>query len=116
MNTAMVVTWRSVVPGREVRALQYAQEVDAFWEKAAADGKCSPPEIFFSRGGNKSIWMVKGDFDTLRETARSDEARNLESMGMLLLGDFAIEFMETGEAAAAAMADSGAAVSALGLT
>ena len=65
MDAAMVVSWKLPFPGREKEALDYAREVNEYWGKLATEGKCSPPEIFFSETGGHGLWIIKGDRDTL---------------------------------------------------
>jgi hypothetical protein len=113
MKVAMVSTWHGPVAGREGKALEYAAEVNTYWEKMAAEGKCSPPETFFSRTGT-SIWMVKGEYDVLLGIEQLPETRRLEAKGNLLLTDFTIEFMPTGPSAVDYMSEFGSAAAELG--
>ena len=100
MDASLVVTWSHVLPGREMKAMQYAMEVDEFWAKLAAEGKCTAPEWFFSTLGH-NIWMVKGDLETLRAIEDTDEAKMMNEKGFWLLADFGLEYYLTGAAAAA---------------
>jgi hypothetical protein len=109
----MVVTWTHPVPGREAKALDYGAEVSRFWEARAAEGKCTPPETFFSdRGGG--LWMVKGDRETLLEIHDSDDGRLLTLKGDLLLENFHVDFCYAGEAAADYMNRYASALSTIG--
>ena len=49
MNCALIVTWRTPDPGREKLALGRWDEVNEYWGKLTAEGKCSVPEMFFFR-------------------------------------------------------------------
>jgi len=113
MQAAMVVTWAQPVPGREDKAMAYGAEVMDFWGKRASEGKCSPPELFFSERGT-GLWIVKGDRDTLLQVHDSDEARLLTLKGELLLKDFSLDFAYTGDAAAEYMTRYATALSAIG--
>ncbi len=103
MEVAMVVTWTEPIPGREIKAIEYGADVAEYWTRQSEAGKCSAPELFFSEGGH-SLWMVKGDQDTLRALHDSDESQNLITRGTLLLNDFCVEFMTAGETSNALMA------------
>ena len=113
MQTAMVVTWTHPVPGREDKALAYGAEVTEFWNARAAEGKCSPPELFFSERGT-GLWMVKGDRDTLLQIHDADEARLLTLKGELLLEGFSLDFCYAGDAAADYMTRYASALSTIG--
>jgi len=63
MDCAFIVTWKMPFPGREKAALDVAREVDAYWGRLAAEGKCSEPEWFFY--SDRGMWMVKVDANTL---------------------------------------------------
>jgi len=113
MQSAMVVTWTRPVPGREQKALAYGVEVMEFWGKRASEGKCSPPELFFSEHGT-GLWLVKGDRDTLLLVHDSDEARLLTLKGELLLESFSLDFVYAGDAAVDYMTRYATALSAIG--
>lgn len=95
MQTAFIVTWSHVIPGREKAVADYAVEVADFWGKAAADGKCTEPEFFFGSTG-KVYWMVKGDYDDLFALEHSEPGQKLLMKGALILKDFGSEFFRTG--------------------
>jgi hypothetical protein len=78
-------------------ALEFGLECNAYWEKLAAEGKCSAPEMFIC--SDRLMWMVKGDPDTLREPIETDEVQRLLAKGNLLLQDWAWEYVKTGDAA-----------------
>lgn len=103
MQAAMVVTWTEPVPGREIKAVEYGADVNAFWTQQCQAGNCSAPETFFSERGS-GLWMVKGDRDTLMEIHDSEESQNFIMRGQLLLKDFCVDFVTAGEASDAFMA------------
>jgi hypothetical protein len=113
MQFAMVVTWNQPVPGREDKALAYGAEVMEFWGKRASEGKCSEPELFFSDRGT-GLWMVKGDWDTLKQIHDTDEGRQLTLKGGLLLEGFCLDFFYAGDDAADYMTRYATALSAIG--
>ncbi len=98
MRVAMVVRWKAPVPGRETKALEYGAEVNDYWGKLAAEGKCTPPETFFGTGGI-GLWIVKGEREVLEGLAASEETLRLLAKGALLLEDFGWEYYLTGESA-----------------
>jgi hypothetical protein len=98
MDAALVVTWTAPLPGREKMALEYGAEVAEYWGKLAAEGKCSPPEMFFFSNGH-GLWFVKGDIDTLWSIHVQEATQRLVRKGQLLLQDFAFDFPTAGRAA-----------------
>jgi hypothetical protein len=98
MKYAYVVTWKGAVHGREMKALEYGAEVQEFWGKFAAEGKCSEPEMFFFTDG-RGMWMVKGEFQTLETLWFSEDAQRLLTKGSWLLEDFGYDLVLTGDSA-----------------
>lgn len=64
MKAALVVSWTGIRTGREAQAVEYGREVDDYWGKLAAEGKCSEPKWFWAMAG-PSLWIVEGDYETL---------------------------------------------------
>lgn len=112
MQTALVVTWTHPVVGREQKALAYAAEVAEFWNKQAAEGKCSAPQMFMSEAGT-GIWLVTGDRQTLLSIHDTEEARLLTMKGELLLESFKLEIFYAGDAAADYLVTYGSALEAI---
>jgi hypothetical protein len=81
--------------GRETLSLDYGLEIKEYWTKLAAEGKCSPPELFFFSDGH-GLWMVKGDIDSLWSIHIEEATQRLVAKGQLLLKDFAFDFVTTG--------------------
>ena len=102
MDAAIVITWSEPIPGRERQALEYATEVNDYWEGRRAAGKCSAPEMFFFSNGH-GLWMVKGERDVLFGEYLAAESQRLETKGELLLQDYGCDFTKTGPAADAHM-------------
>ena len=98
MKAAMIVHFDHPFPGREIRALEYGVEVNEFWGKLAAEGKCTQPEMFFSTSGH-GLWMVKGDLETLEQLVSTEKVQKLLEKGGLLMDGFGYEFHFTGDAA-----------------
>lgn len=98
MHVAMLVTWTGPVTGRERRALEYGVEVQEHWGKLAAEGKCTPPEMFFSPSGRR-MWMVKGDRETLSDLVEAEAAQRLLAIGTFVLADFGYELLDTADSA-----------------
>jgi hypothetical protein len=96
MDSALIVTWTRPTAGREKLALDYGMEVKDYWTKLAAEGKCSPPELYFFSNGH-GLWMVKGDIDTLWSIHVEEATQRLVTKGRLLLEDFAFDFVTTGK-------------------
>lgn len=99
MKAALIVHFRSPVPGREKLALDYGAEVNDYWGKLAAEGKCTFPEMFFATTGEGALWLVKGELETLEEIQRLPETQKLLHKGGLLLEEFGFSFFLTGESA-----------------
>lgn len=100
MQGAFVSWWSAPRDGMEKRALELGVEVNDWWGKRAAEGKCTPPEMFFSgtRGGS-GMWMVKGDLDTLHQLERTAEVQHLLMKSSLLLEDFEYDLEFAGDGA-----------------
>ncbi|HET8603676.1 MAG TPA: hypothetical protein VFM09_07085 [Marmoricola sp.] len=81
------MTWTTPVPGREKQCIDYGREVDEFWGKQAADGRCSEPEWLWASRGS-SLWIVKGDVEQLLGLQMSPENQRLINKGRLLCQDF----------------------------
>jgi hypothetical protein len=82
--------------GREKLALDYGVEVKEYWSELAAEGKCSPPELFFFSNGH-GMWMVKSDIDILWSIHVKEATQRLVAKGQLLLQDFTFDFVSTGK-------------------
>lgn len=94
MKGAMVVTWTGTRPGRERMALAYGHEVDDYFGKYAAEGKCSTPKWFFARSGT-SVWSVEGELEDLLLIGATPEATRLITKGPLLNEGFTVEYCST---------------------
>ena len=99
MQGAFVATLAGVRQGREKRALEVAAEVNEWWGRRAAEGKCTPPEMFFSPVKGTAMWIVKGDLDVLHELERKAEAQHLLMKSALVFSDFAYDIEFTADAA-----------------
>lgn len=113
MQSAMAVTWNQPIPGREDNSLAYGADVMEFWGKKASEGKCSPPQLFFSEAGT-GLWLVTGDRDAVLQVHDTDEARMLTFKGELLLENFSLQFFYAGDAAADYMMRYASALTAIG--
>ncbi len=100
MQGAFVSWWSGVREGMEKQALELGAEVNDWWGKRAAEGKCTAPELFFSgtRGG-RGLWMVKGDLDVLHGLERTAEVQHLLMKSSVLLEDFEYDLEFTGDGA-----------------
>lgn len=94
MKGAMVVTWTGVRPGRERMALDYGREVDDFFGKFAAEGKCATPKWFFARTGT-NVWLVEGELEDLLLISAAPEGERLTTKGPLINEGFMVEFCST---------------------
>ena len=112
MKAAMVASWTHPFPGREEKALAYGAEVEQFWSAQAAEGRCTPPETFFSDAGI-GFWIVQGDRDELLRISDSEPARLLTMKGDLLVDSFRVEIYHAGEAAQEYLAQYGTALAAM---
>jgi hypothetical protein len=85
------------VHGREKLALDLGVEVNEYWGKLAAEGKCSEPEMFFY--ADRGMWMVKGDLQTLRQLCDAEEVQRQFDKGQFFFADYDYELVRTGDAA-----------------
>lgn len=113
MQSALVVTWTHPVPGREQKALEFAAEVQQYWDGKASEGLCSQPQMFFSERGT-GLWIVTGERDTLMKLHDSDESRLFLMKGDLLLENYSADIVYTGDSALDYMQRYGSALSAIG--
>jgi hypothetical protein len=90
MKAAVIVTWSRAKLGREAAALALGAEVNEFWAKQAAAGKCTEPRAYLSQRGN-AVWLVEGEYDTLVELTNDEQQRKLQVKAGLLLDDFELE-------------------------
>jgi len=76
MKVALVVTSGVPVVGREAQAIDHARATDAFWRTAAAEGKCSEPETFWSSTA-PTMTIVKGEAEDMQMLMATPEAQRL---------------------------------------
>ena len=87
MKVALVVTSGLPVVGREAQAIGNGRQSDAFWRKAAAEGRCSEPETFWSSTG-PTMTIVKGETEDLQMLMATAECQRLVMAAPLLFQDF----------------------------
>lgn len=114
MNTALIISWKAAIPGREQKALEFAADADEYWGKQASQGRCTSPEWFFLPTGG-GIWMVKGDRKVLEDLVAADDSRRLLARGALLLEDWQYLLAEAGSGAEQFMKDYGTVGEQLGI-
>ena len=90
MKIALVVTSGLPVVGREAQAIDNGRQADAFWRNAAAEGKCSEPEMFWSSTA-PTMTIVKGEATDLQILMAAPEFQRLVTAAPLLLQDFSWE-------------------------
>jgi hypothetical protein len=96
-DVAVVTTWGAVVRGREARSLEVFTEFLTFLGKHAADGKCSPPEVFFASDGSNGMVIVSGKSDALAEITESEEYDRLLTKGQMTVEDLKVHWYLTGD-------------------
>ena len=90
MKVALVITSGVPVVGREAQAIDHARAFQAFWRSAAAEGKCSEPEVFWS--STAPNWtIVKGEAEDLQMLMATPEAQRLVMTAPLVFQDFSWE-------------------------
>jgi len=94
MKGAMVMTWTGTRPGRERLALICGRDLDDFFGKFVAEGKCTSPTWFVPMTG-PSHWVVEGEIEDLLMISASPEAQNLIAKGSLLNEGFTLQFCST---------------------
>lgn len=95
MKAAMVVSWTGIRTGREGMAADYGREVDEYWSKLAAEGKCSQPKWFWALKG-PSYWIVEGEYEELLMLSSTPEAQKLSLKGPFITEDFEQEICLSG--------------------
>ena len=90
MKVALVITSGVPVVGREALAIDNARAADAFWRSAAAEGKCSEPEMFWSSTA-PGMTIVKGEAEDMQMLMATPECQRLVMAAPLLFQDFGWE-------------------------
>ncbi|HEX6246569.1 MAG TPA: hypothetical protein VFZ64_01745 [Nocardioidaceae bacterium] len=93
MKVALMVTYEGAYPGREHKAFELGAEIDAFFGKMAAEGKCSAAQQFISPATGKGLWLVKGDRATIEEILDTEEAKLLDARCTVLLRHYTWELV-----------------------
>jgi hypothetical protein len=99
VKVALVVTWNDAKAGLELEALAYTAEVADLWEKEAAAGNCTPPEILLSPVTTQGTWFVKGEGTVIEQLLERPESRSLLARGEALLDHFRWEIQLADESA-----------------
>jgi hypothetical protein len=84
---ALVSTWGLPRAGREAKALEVFVEFLQFWNKKAAEGKCSEPETYFNADGSSGMSIVRGKTDVLTEIWMADETMKLIDKSQWIVDD-----------------------------
>lgn len=95
MKAALVTTWSQPKAGHEADAIKFAREVDDYWGKLAAEGKCSEPTWFWAMKG-QSIWFVEGEYETLVALMVDPNTMLLQAKGSMFVEDFGTEICAVG--------------------
>jgi hypothetical protein len=90
MKVALVFTSGLPVVGREAQAIDHVRAADAFWRSAAAEGKCSEPEKFWSSTA-PVLTIVKGEAEDLQMLIATPECQRLIMAAALLFQNHAWE-------------------------
>ena len=90
MKVALVFTSGLPVVGREAQAIDHARASEAFWRSAAAEGKCSEPEVFWSSTA-PTMTIVKGEAEDLQMLIATPECQRLIMAAALLFQNHAWE-------------------------
>ena len=86
MKVALVFTSGLPVVGREAQAIDSGRQSHAFWRKAAAEGRCSEPEMFWSSTA-PGMTIVKGEAEDLQMLMATPECQRLVMAAPLLFQD-----------------------------
>ena len=90
MKVALVITSGVPVVGRESPAIDHVRAFEAFWRSAAAEGKCSEPERFWSSTA-PVMTIVKGEAEDLQMLMATPEAQRLVMTAPLVFQDVSWE-------------------------
>ena len=90
MKVALVFTSGLPVVGREAQAIDHVRAADAFWRSAAAEGKCSEPEKFWSSTA-PVMTIVKGEAEDMQMLMATPECQRLVMASALLFQDHSWE-------------------------
>jgi hypothetical protein len=95
MDIDFVVTWTAPVPGREKNGLEFVVELEQYWDNHAAQGHCTPPDVFLL-GNGPGTFTVTGERRVLKDLATSEKLNDLLAKGSALFEDWHYRFTETG--------------------
>jgi hypothetical protein len=95
MKVALVFTSGQPVVGREAWAIDHGRAADAFWRSAAAEGKCSEPEWFWSSTA-PAMTIVKGEAEDMHMLMATPEWQRLIMAAPLLIQNFSWEWRMCG--------------------
>ena len=96
-DAAIISTWGATVPGREAKSLEVFMELTQTLSKWAAEGKASPPEVFFNADGSEGMAIVKGKSDVLLQLWESDENQKLLAKGNMIVQNLKSHLWFTGD-------------------
>jgi len=96
-NAALVFGYGLPVPGRETAALTNFADVQTFFGKLAADGRCAEPEIFHHGYGGGMIIIKAESPEILHEILLMDEAKRMINTASFTSNGFKYEMYHTGE-------------------
>jgi hypothetical protein len=88
MNGALLITWGAVVRGREAKALEVFQGVQAYWDEQAKEGKIHDHRSYFNLVGKSGgMTVVNGELDSLLALQGSTELRKHLFEAQLIIDD-----------------------------
>jgi hypothetical protein len=95
MDVHFVMTWNAPLPGSGKKGLEFVIELEKYWDRHAAEGQCTTPDVFLLANG-PGTFTVKGERRFLEDLAASEELRELLAKGRLVFQDWQYGFAETG--------------------
>ena len=96
MDSALVITWKAPVPGREKKALDLVVKLEKYWYNQATQGHSTTPDVFLLPNGPGTV-TVQGERHALEELTRGEELRELLAKGRFLFQDWKGTFATPGD-------------------
>ena len=96
MDSALVITWKAPVPGREKKALDLVVKLEKYWYNQATQGHSTTPDVFLLPNGPGTV-TVQGERHALEQLTRSEKLRELLAKGRLLFQDWKCTFAKSGD-------------------
>jgi hypothetical protein len=95
---AIILTWGSVVPGRESLGLHVFAETVAYWEALETAGRITSHREFLSLTGNTSkrtgMMVIEGEVEELLKISTEDASHDILARAGVICNNLTMEFWQ----------------------